>query len=62
MGMKDSAKALGGRLKLDSHHAIERFGIIFTALSTLLVLVLVGSGFSAAQNNSAKLRSFVNNN
>lgn len=57
MGMKDSAKALGGRLKLDSHHAIERFGIIFTALSTLLVLVLVGSGFSAVQNNSAKLDS-----
>ena len=23
---------MGGRLKLDSHHAIERFGIIFTAL------------------------------
>lgn len=55
MGMMDGMRTVGKKLKLDSHHAMERFGVIFTLLSFSLVTILVMSGFSAASNNREAL-------
>lgn len=57
MGIKDSAKALGTRFKLDSHHAIERFGIIFGAIVVSFVLIFGASGVSAYTNKQSTLSS-----
>ncbi|MFJ2662600.1 hypothetical protein [Arthrobacter koreensis] len=57
MGMKDSAKSLGAKLKLDSHHAIERFGVLFGAIAISFVTIFAGTGISAYANNQTALSS-----
>lgn len=57
MGMKDSAKALGARFKLDSHHAIERFGVLFGVLCLSSVVIFGATGVSAFSNNKQALSS-----
>lgn len=57
MGFIDSAKGLSKKLKLDSHHAIERFGIFFTGLVTIGVLLITATGVSAFNNNREQLDS-----
>lgn len=57
MGMKDSAKTLGARFKLDSHHAIERFGILFGVLCVSSVVLFSATGVSAFSNNKEALSS-----
>lgn len=47
MGIKDKALAFGKKFKLDSHHAIERFGVFFGIFAVLGVVVLGGSGAAA---------------
>ncbi|MFC4048395.1 hypothetical protein ACFOY4_01755 [Actinomadura syzygii] len=47
MAIKDRAVAFSKKFKLDSHHAIERFGLFFGALMVTGALVLATSGFSA---------------
>ena len=55
MSLKDTAKGLSTKLKLDSHHAIERFGILFTAITATFALLLVGTVASAWQNGQMSL-------
>jgi hypothetical protein len=57
MAIQDSAKALGARFKLDSHHAIERFGVFFGLIVLSFVVIFASTGFSAAANNQAALSS-----
>lgn len=57
MGMKDTAKTLGTRLKLDSHHAIERFGVLFGLIVLSSVVIFSGTGVSAFANNRETLSS-----
>ena len=57
MAMKDSAKALGARFKLDSHHAIERFGVIFGVIVVSCVVIFSATGVSAYANNQEALSS-----
>ncbi len=57
MAFKEDIKKTAGRFKLDAHHGIERFGVIFTVLAALFVVVAVASGVSAGKNNVAKLDS-----
>lgn len=51
MGIKDKATSFAKRFKLDSHHAIERFGIFFGAFALSGLVVLAGSGAAAFQSN-----------
>ena len=55
MRIKDRALALSRRLKLDSHHAIERFGVFFSVFVLAGVIVVGGSGVSAYQAGSDSL-------
>ena len=57
MATKDSAKALGARFKLDSHHAIERFGVFFGAIALSFVVIFSATGVSAYANNQEALSS-----
>ncbi|MCB5280367.1 hypothetical protein BJQ89_00089 [Arthrobacter sp. ES1] len=57
MAMKDSAKAFGARFKLDSHHAIERFGVFFGAIALSFVVIFSATGVSAYANNQEALSS-----
>ena len=57
MGMKDTAKTLGTRLKLDSHHAIERFGVLFGMLVLSCLVIFSATGVSAFANNKEALSS-----
>ncbi|MGY4541218.1 hypothetical protein ACVWY0_001127 [Arthrobacter sp. UYNi723] len=57
MGIKDSAKALGTRFKLDSHHAIERFGVLFGVIAVSFVVIFGATGISAYANTEASLSS-----
>lgn len=57
MAMNDSAKAFGARFKLDSHHAIERFGVIFGAIVVSFVVIFSATGVSAYANNQEALSS-----
>ncbi|KIA73398.1 hypothetical protein ANMWB30_23250 [Arthrobacter sp. MWB30] len=57
MGFKDSARAFGARFKLDSHHAIERFGVLFGALTLSCVVIFGASGVSAFAHNQQALSS-----
>lgn len=59
MSASDKTKGVVRALKLDSHHAMERFGIMFTVLSTVLVALLVSTGFSAVNNNRQAMDSKV---
>ncbi|MFG1858915.1 hypothetical protein ACGFJT_44270 [Actinomadura geliboluensis] len=56
MGIKRRSIALSKKFKLDSHHAIERFGLFFGALVATGVLVLAASGFSAFMADRSDLR------
>ena len=47
MGITDRFTAFTKKFKLDSHHAIERFGLFFGALSLAGLLVITASGASA---------------
>lgn len=55
MGLADSAKGLGKKFKLDSHHAIERFGVIFSVLFVIGSVLLGSTMFSAWTNTRAAL-------
>lgn len=57
MSMTDKAKGLGAKLKLDSHHAIERFGVIFAVLSVVGVLLVGSTAVSAFRNNQEAMDS-----
>lgn len=59
MSATEKFKSVARVLKLDSHHAIERFGIIFTTMCVMAVMLLVSSGVSAISNNRAALDSKV---
>ncbi len=52
MGALDSVKNAGKKLKLDSHHMIERFGVLMGVLTVSFgLLVASGIGFSIEKNN-----------
>lgn len=55
MSMKDTAKSIGTKLKLNSHYTIERFGILFTVIVTSFALLLAGTVASAWQNGRTSL-------
>ncbi|MFB7917091.1 hypothetical protein [Streptomyces sp. NPDC056061] len=55
MGTKDKALAFGKKFKLDSHHAIERFGVFFSAFAVTGVMVIGGAGASALKAGSDAL-------
>lgn len=57
MGMTDSTNSFRKKLRLDSHHAIERFGIAFGALSLTAVIVFGSAGASSVANQQASLDS-----
>lgn len=57
MGIKDKTLAFSRRFKLDSHHAIERFGIFFSIFVVLGVVVVAGSGASAYKAGNDSLAS-----
>ncbi|WP_371793125.1 hypothetical protein OG285_32870 [Streptomyces sp. NBC_01471] len=49
MGIKDKALAFNRKFKLDSHHAIERFGVFFGIFAVAGAIVISASGVSAYQ-------------
>lgn len=55
MGIKEKALAFSKKFKLDSHHAIERFGVFFGIFALAGVIVLGGSGASAFQAHRESL-------
>lgn len=55
MGLMDNAKEVAGKLKLGPHHTIERFGVIFTAISAMFVLLIGSTAFSAWNSSRADL-------
>lgn len=55
MGIKDKAKAFGKKFKLDSHHAIERFGVFFGIFALMGTIVIAGSGAAAIKAGSDTL-------
>lgn len=57
MGIKDSAKVYAAKLKLDSHHAIERFGVLFAAVCLSAVVIFTATGVSAFTNTQSTLSS-----
>lgn len=59
MGMKDNVKSFAARLKLDSHHAIERFGIFFGGLVVVGALLFTGATTTAMTNVNARMDSTV---
>lgn len=62
MGIRDSAKQFGKKFKLDSHHAIERFGISFGVFAFTGTLILGGSAvsaFTAGQDEMAETALYI---
>lgn len=57
MGIKDKAKAFSKKFKLDSHHAIERFGIFFSVFVVTGLVVVAAAAASAAKAGSESLAS-----
>lgn len=57
MSFKDSAKNAVVKLRLDSHHAIERFGVFFGVVVVAFVLLFSGASVSAVANQSEQLDS-----
>lgn len=55
MGMMENAKEVAGKLKLGPHHTIERFGVIFTAISAVFLILVGSTAFSAWNSNRADL-------
>lgn len=56
---KNRLQSLKKTLRLDKHHTIERFGVLFGAVSLALVGVLTMSGASALTNQRAVMSSQV---
>lgn len=57
MGIKNSMKGLSTTLRLDSHHAIERFGVLFGVLTLSSVLIFGTAGVSSLANQQESLDS-----
>lgn len=55
--MQETAQGWSKRLRLDSHHAIERFGIFVAAFLVVGLVVLTSTGVSAYQSGRASLAS-----
>lgn len=55
MSIKDKTKGLATALRLDSHHAIERFGVIFAVIIVSFGLLLGGATTSSLANQQADL-------
>ncbi len=55
MRIKDKAVALRKRFKLDSHHAIERFGVFFSLFAVTGLMVIAGAGAAAIRADSESL-------
>jgi hypothetical protein len=55
MGIKDTALAFRTKFRLDSHHAIERFGVFVSIFAFTGVIVLGSSAVSAVQTNDDAL-------
>ncbi|WP_030895993.1 hypothetical protein [Streptomyces sp. NRRL F-5053] len=55
MGIKDRALAFGKKFKLDSHHAIERFGVFFSVFAVAGVIAVGGTAISAYRAGSDTL-------
>ncbi|QWF85657.1 hypothetical protein [Amycolatopsis sp. CA-230715] len=55
MGIKDTAAAFGRRFKLDSHHAIERFGVLVGIFALTGVIVIGGAVASAIHSDTDAL-------
>lgn len=54
MTVKEDLRSFGAKFKLDSHHNIERFGITFIAITSIMVLLLTAA-FVSAQNRGRQL-------
>lgn len=54
MGFKDRVNGVATALRMDSHHAIERFGVFFTALCLTFIL-LIGSASASSFANQAEV-------
>lgn len=59
MSFKDSAKTMVVKLRLDSHHAIERFGVFFGLVVVSFGLLFGGASVSAVANQQQQLGSTV---
>lgn len=59
MNITESAKGVATALRLDSHHTIERFGVLFAATVLSFVLIFSGAAVSASSNQAAQLDSTV---
>lgn len=57
MGTKERVRGLATALRLDSHHAIERFGVIFGCLAVTLALVFTSASASSMTNQVEALDS-----
>jgi hypothetical protein len=57
MGMKDHAKNWATTLRLDSHHAMERFGVLFVALTLSFVVIFGTAATTAVSNERTQLGS-----
>lgn len=57
MSFKDSTKNAVVKLRLDSHHAIERFGVFFGVVTVAFVLLFGGASVSAVANQGEQLDS-----
>lgn len=57
MGMKDRVKGITMALRLDSHHAIERFGVFFLAIVASFALIAASASASSVANQAAALDS-----
>ena len=55
MSFTERLKALRAQLRLDAHHSIERFGVIFAMVALSGLLVLTATGFTAYRNSGADL-------
>ncbi len=57
MSAKDSAKGIAKKFRLNSHHTIERFGVIFGTVCVTGALLFSGAAVSAVQNQNEDLSS-----
>ncbi|MDP9903206.1 hypothetical protein [Arthrobacter bambusae] len=54
MLMNERIQSLRALLRLDAHHATERFGIVVSAFAVTLAMLVTGGVASAISNNAAK--------
>ncbi|MFF2053880.1 hypothetical protein ACFVU2_19905 [Leifsonia sp. NPDC058194] len=55
MGTKDTAKGIAAKLRLDSHHGIERFGAFFAIIAVTAVALFGGASASAIANQQSTM-------